>query len=152
MSEHRLTIRLDDVLYAQLAACGSRWQPLAAIVRQALTEYVARQPETPPPVPDVALMLADMAARLDALQEQVAALTARGDALAATRQPAADTAASAPALAPGSTRGPARGQAKLTPRQAKALRTKRARGTPIKVLMEEYGISKATLFRYLREP
>jgi hypothetical protein len=29
------------------------------------------------------------------------------------------------------------------------MRAKRARGTPIKALMEEYGLSKATVFRYL---
>jgi hypothetical protein len=46
---------------------------------------------------------------------------------------------------------PAPGQYKLTPRQVASLRAKRQRGTPIKALMEEYGISKATLFRYLKE-
>jgi hypothetical protein len=45
---------------------------------------------------------------------------------------------------------PAPGQYKLTPRQTASLRAKRQRGTPIKALMEEYGISKATLFRYLK--
>jgi hypothetical protein len=42
------------------------------------------------------------------------------------------------------------GQYKLTARQVASLRAKRQRGTPIKALMEEYGISKATLFRYLK--
>ena len=42
------------------------------------------------------------------------------------------------------------GQYKLKPRQVASLRAKRQRGTPIKALMEEYGISKATLFRYLK--
>ena len=46
---------------------------------------------------------------------------------------------------------PAPGQYKLTARQAAQLRAKRQRGTPIKALMEEYDISKATLFRYLKE-
>jgi hypothetical protein len=41
---------------------------------------------------------------------------------------------------------------KLTLRQGKALRAKRARGVPVKALMEEYGLSKATVFRYLAEP
>jgi hypothetical protein len=41
------------------------------------------------------------------------------------------------------------GQHKLTPTQAAALRAKRARGVSIKTLREEYGISKATVFRYL---
>jgi predicted DNA binding protein len=43
------------------------------------------------------------------------------------------------------------GQNKLTPRQVASLRAKRARRVPIKSLMEEYGISKATVFRYLQE-
>jgi hypothetical protein len=43
-----------------------------------------------------------------------------------------------------------RGGLKLTPQQEASLRAKRQRGTPIKALMEEYGISKATLFRYLK--
>jgi hypothetical protein len=44
-----------------------------------------------------------------------------------------------------------RGLNKLTPRQVNALRAKRARGVPVKALMEEYGVSKATVFRYLAE-
>jgi hypothetical protein len=44
-----------------------------------------------------------------------------------------------------------RGLFKLTPRQGQALRAKRARGVPVKALMEEYGVSKATVFRYLAE-
>jgi hypothetical protein len=40
---------------------------------------------------------------------------------------------------------------KLSPCQAAALRAKRQRGTPIKALMAEYGISKATVFRYLAQ-
>jgi hypothetical protein len=42
---HRVMIRLSPELYAQLAAHGSSGQPLAAIVRQALSEYLAKQPE-----------------------------------------------------------------------------------------------------------
>ena len=42
-----------------------------------------------------------------------------------------------------------RGGLKLTPQQEAALRAKRQQGTPIKALMEEYGISKASVFRYL---
>jgi hypothetical protein len=41
-------------------------------------------------------------------------------------------------------------QFKLTSRQVASLRAKRQRGAPIKALMEEYSISKATLFRYLQ--
>ena len=42
------------------------------------------------------------------------------------------------------------GQQKLTPRQVRALRDKRHRGVPIKALMEEYAISRASVFRYLQ--
>jgi hypothetical protein len=38
----RVTIRLTPELYAQLQARGSHGPPLAAIVRQALVEYLAR--------------------------------------------------------------------------------------------------------------
>jgi hypothetical protein len=41
------------------------------------------------------------------------------------------------------------GQHKLTPRQAAGLRSKRQRGVSIKALMEEYGLSRATVHRYL---
>jgi hypothetical protein len=44
---HRLMIRLSPELYAQLAARGRSGQPLAAIVRDALADYLARQPEQP---------------------------------------------------------------------------------------------------------
>jgi hypothetical protein len=47
MAEFRVTIRLSAELYAQLQAHGSHGQLLAAIVREALTEYLARQPTTP---------------------------------------------------------------------------------------------------------
>ena len=44
------------------------------------------------------------------------------------------------------------GQRKLTPRQAAALRAKRQRGVPIKALMQDYGLSRATVHRYLKTP
>jgi len=45
---------------------------------------------------------------------------------------------------------PAPGRRKLTPRQQRALRDKHLRGVPIAVLMDEYGISRASVFRYLQ--
>ena len=42
--EYRVTIRLSPALYTQLAAGATSGQPLSAVVRQALTEYVSRQP------------------------------------------------------------------------------------------------------------
>jgi hypothetical protein len=44
---HRVMVRLSPELYAQLAARGSSGQPLAAIIRQALIDYLAQQPEQP---------------------------------------------------------------------------------------------------------
>jgi hypothetical protein len=44
------------------------------------------------------------------------------------------------------------GRRKLTRRQAAALRAKRASGAPIKALMQDYGLSKATVHRYLKRP
>ena len=43
-----------------------------------------------------------------------------------------------------------RGQWKLTPRQRRALRDKRQRGVSIEALMDEYGLSRASMFRYLQ--
>jgi predicted transcriptional regulator len=43
-----------------------------------------------------------------------------------------------------------RGRHKLTPRQVRALRDKHLRGVPVPALLDEYGISRASLFRYLQ--
>ena len=43
-----------------------------------------------------------------------------------------------------------RGQRKLTPRQQRALRDKYQRGVSVPALMDEYGISRASVFRYLQ--
>lgn len=45
-----------------------------------------------------------------------------------------------------------RGVHRLTPLQAGELRGKRSAGVPIKALMEEYGLSRATVHRYLSAP
>ena len=44
-----------------------------------------------------------------------------------------------------------RGKNKLSPLQAAGMRGKRAAGVPIKALMQEYDLSKATVHRYLKE-
>jgi hypothetical protein len=151
--EHRVTIRLTPDVYALLEARGSRGLPLAAIVREALIDYLTRQPEAVHSPENLTDTVAAMAARLDALQDQVLTLTAQVDALvairqplaASERQPAADVAA-AP-LAPAR---PRRGRRQLTPRQVRALRDKHLRGVPVPALMEEYSLSRASVFRYLR--
>ena len=89
---YRVTIRLSPELYAQLTARGRQGQPLAAVVRQALADYLTRQPDEPTSAEDLAAMVAAMAARLQDLQDQMASLTARVDAMAATWQPAAASA------------------------------------------------------------
>ena len=154
--EFRVTIRLTPELYAQLEARGSQGQPLAAIVRQALVDYLSRQPEAPARAEDLALAAAAVAARLDGLQAQVEALAAHVETLAASRQPLADESGQPPTAAAARKRQPAaddtapRGPRKLTPRQVRALRDKHQRGVPVPALMEEYGISRASVFRYLR--
>jgi hypothetical protein len=173
--EYRVTIRLAPDLYAQLEARGSHGQPLAAIIRDALADYLARQPEPTGRLDVPGTTVAAMAASLAELQAQVQHLTARLDALAADRQPtaarsrqpaaaAAATPADTPAV-PAARPPPAAdrpgaapevvlwsGLHKLTPRQGDELRAKRARGAPIKALMQEYGLSKATVHRYLKTP
>src|SRR5262245_48973218 len=68
--EYRVTIRLTPEVYAQLQARGSQGQPLAAVVRHALVDYLARQPEAPASAEELALAAAAVAARLDGLQVQ----------------------------------------------------------------------------------
>jgi len=157
--EFRVTIRLTPELYAQLEARGRQGQPLAAIVRQALVDYLSRQPEAPARAEDLALAAAAVAARLDGLQAQVEALAAHVETLAARRQPLADENRQPPTATAARKRQPGqpaaddtapRGPRKLTPRQVRALRDKHQRGVPVPALMEEYGISRASVFRYLR--
>jgi hypothetical protein len=97
----RLMIRLSPELYAQLAARGRSGQPLAAIVRDALADYLARQPEQPRAATEQPEQPASSHEQPDALQEQLTALTTslqalhthvdaltlRVDALAALQQP-----------------------------------------------------------------
>jgi len=133
----RLPPALDALVQERIRTSGT---PCPVLIRDALSVYLA---DTPPPGP---LTLAASADTLGELQAQLAALTTRVEALehgpsplpTERRQPAAIPRARTPV-----------GQRKLTPRQERALRAKRARGTPVKALMEEYGLSKATVFRYL---
>ena len=86
---HRVMIRLSPELYAQLAARGSSGQPLAAIVRHALVQYLAWQPEQPEQPDTIRATVAALRTRLHELQSQVHTLRARVDALAASQQPQA---------------------------------------------------------------
>jgi hypothetical protein len=97
---HRVMVRLSPELYAQLAARGSSGQPLAAIIRQTLIDYLAQQPEQPTRAAmqqpeqlqqpdDIQAQLTALATSLQGLHAHLRALTARVDALAAPQQPRA---------------------------------------------------------------
>jgi hypothetical protein len=115
------------------------------------------------------LILSDDNTVIRELEEMVEAAVQRALAKERTTPPALDTSPPVPApeLSPpgiklsyngnavlqeeAPQRSTRRGGLKLTPQEETALRAKRQQGTPIKALMEEYGVSKATLFRYLAE-
>ncbi len=147
MPSTRYTVRLpsplDALVQERIRTSGT---PFAVLIQDALSAYLADTPPTGTPTP------ADSADPLRELQAQLAALTTRVEALEQIPTPRRQTAHRAtapptPAETPqGSPRG---GQRKLTPRQVRAMRAKRERGTPIQALMEEYGLSRATVFRYL---
>jgi hypothetical protein len=135
----RYTVRLPQTLDALVQARVRAGTPVAVLIREALSAYLV---DTSTPT--------DHTATMQALQAQLVALTQRVEALeqASSRRSQRThrmrTLAATPlARLPG-------GQPKLTPRQITSLRAKRARGAPIKVLMEEFAISRATLFRYLK--
>jgi hypothetical protein len=128
----RYTVRLPHALDALVQARIRAGTPVAVLIREALSAYLA---DPAPP--------ADQATTVQALQEQLAALTQRVEALEQVPPHRRQRAATPLARLPG-------GQPRLTPRQIAALRAKRARGAPIKILIEEFAISRATLFRYLK--
>jgi hypothetical protein len=138
-SSPRYTVRLPQALDALVQARVRAGTPVAVLIREALSAYLA---DTSTP--------ADHTAPVQALQAQLAALAQRVEALEQASQRRAQrtdrlrTRVATPlARLPG-------GQPKLTPRQITSLRARRARGAPIKALMEEFAISRATLFRYLK--
>jgi hypothetical protein len=84
---YRVTIRLTPEVYAQLGDAGRSGKPLAAIVRDALVDYLTRQPQQPTTAEDspplVAAMTA-MTARLDTLEHHLHQLTTQVAAMTAT--------------------------------------------------------------------
>jgi len=93
---YRGTIRLTPDVYAQLEAAGRTGKPLAAIVRDALVEYLARQlwqpqlPQLPPMADDTPTLVAAMtamAAKLETLEGHVQRLATQMAALTATTAP-----------------------------------------------------------------
>ena len=145
----RYTVRLPAPLDALVQARVRAGTPFAVLIREALSAYLADTPPT-----SALTTAADSAHTLQDLSEQLAILRIRVDALeqVLTRHRQSADGGADRVLTSADTAGtrPPRGQYKLTPRQVTALRAQRARGTPIKALMAKYGISKATLFRYLK--
>lgn len=156
----RLPPALHDALAARVRQRGTR---ASAIICEALEAYLGLGPTLRPTIQgqlsdtlsDSPLM-SDMSAKISALVSDVARLQERLeelDAYLATRPPRVrqrQTAGPTPAT-PADMPQPrtAGGQRKLTPRQVRALRDKHLRGVPVPALMEEYGISRASVFRYL---
>jgi hypothetical protein len=113
-------------------------------MRDALSAYLAD------PQPTEVSTSADSADSVHHLGEQLAILRARVEALEQVltrRRQHIDTLSIPATGAP--TRLPV-GQFKLTPRQVASLRARHARGAPIKALMEEFELSKASVYRYLK--
>jgi hypothetical protein len=175
MPSTRYTVRLPPALdtavqeYLRTAGTSS-----AVLIRQALAAYLAETLPTAPPTGSRhpltgTLTPADSVDRLQTLEAQMAEMTTRvkvieasltqwppgadmhadrsADSRADQEPTAADRRAdSTPTGVDTSTRR----QRKLTPRQQRALRDKHQRGVPMPALMEEYGLSRASVFRYLQ--
>jgi hypothetical protein len=144
--------RLEDL------AATARCTP-AEVVEQALARF---QPGSPPvtiTVPDTEQLRTIMQ---EALRETTAVTELVTDIVTATlardlpalvrdtMQSLGETLVAAPVPATVPTTAPPARQRKLTPRQVRALRDKHLRGVPVPALMEEYGISRASVFRYLQ--
>ena len=114
-------------------------QDLPALVRQ-LVEEMARE-ALGLPVPDTHsdTTVTEMPGEMPAGETSAVPVSARAHDDTTVRQ--------ASVTAEARTR---RGQWKLTPRQRRAMRDKRQRGVSIEALMDEYGLSRASVFRYLR--
>jgi len=151
MPSTRYTVRLPPALDAavqeRIRTAGT---PFAVLIRDALSAYFADTSPTGLPTP------ADNADTLRELQEKLADVTTRVKVLeeilttwpqfADISPTAADTSADRSA----DTAPTGRGQRKLTPRQQRALRDKYQRGVSVPALMDEYGMSRASVFRYLQ--
>jgi len=167
---------LPRALDAQVQARVGAGTPFAVLIREALSAYLADSTptETPTETPTSADTVRDLQEQLSALSTRVEILEQmptrrrqgrRQLADRGTDSPPtgadrdADTSVShadivptgadtrvTPEVVAERTHG---GQRRLTPLQAAELRGKRAAGMPIKQLMQQYGLSRATVQRYL---
>ena len=151
MPSTRYTVRLPPALDAAVQEhIRTSGTPFAVLIRDALSAYLADTPPTGLPTP------ADSADTLRELQEKLADVTTRVkviEEILTTWPQFADippTYADMSADRSADTAPTGRGQRKLTPRQQRALRDKYQRGVSVPALMDEYGISRASVFRYLQ--
>ena len=128
-------------------------------LRQLIREELAAMQVTQTPVTgNVTVSVTDMPVEDTTTAETATTehVTARGNGNVTDMQMLPE--ATAPAVdeeQDGTVPAPAAGRArrgipKLTPRQVRALRDKRQRGVSVPALMDEYGISRASVFRYLQ--
>jgi hypothetical protein len=147
--------RLEDL------AATARCTP-GELVEHALAHFQPSSPAVAAPVPDPAQVrlllheaLRETTAVTALVTDIVTATLARDlpalvcDAIERLGEPPG-TETDRHVTATGATPARAARQRKLTPRQIRALRDKHLRGVPVPALMEEYGLSRASVFRYLR--
>jgi hypothetical protein len=142
--------QIRELIRAEFIAMQAEKTAVADTVTEVVTDTLARD------LPGLVRQLVEGLA-LEALglpvTDTTGDVTETVDDITVTHGDATDTGPAGeapPGLEEAPRRSMRRGGLKLTPQQEAALRAKRAQGTPIKALMEEYGISKATLFRYLQ--
>ncbi len=169
MPSSRYTVHLPEPLNTLVQDyISSTKTSFAVLIRNALSAYLAdtAADRAVSSTADSIPTPADSTDILREIQTRLAALTVRVEVLEegfreltfstlatesrASRQDTDSSAATVPTAAGTSrTRLPV-GRRKLTPRQGRALRDKHLRGVSIAALQEEYGISRASVFRYLQ--
>jgi len=141
-AQHRLTP--DELIKAGYLRTPGAQQPRAAAAQQPRAALMA--------------MLRDMQRSMERLTEVIEALHGelrqmqqeRGSRVQPPPAQAQLERSMPPALDTADTPAPGRFQRKLTPHQQRALRDKHRRGVAVPALMDEYGISRASVFRYLQ--
>jgi len=128
-----VTATVTETVAATLA------QHLPALVRQLVEEMALEALGLPVPDTHSDTPVTEMPGEMPAGETSAVPVSARAHDDPTVRQESVTAAAR--------TR---RGQWKLTPRQRRALRDKRQRGVSIEALMDEYGLSRASVFRYLQ--
>ena len=169
----KISFRLSPALQAALATrVRQRGGLVSDVIREALEAYLGIRPTARPTEKEdlsdelsdriqMSDTMSDVSAQISGLVSDIAGLQERLEELEAFLETRPPRVRQRPTERPTEGRTPATtadtpqartptGQRKLTPRQVRALRDKHLRGVPIAALMEEYGISRASVFRYLQ--